>query len=257
LTDKEYQRMRDASIAVLRKIGVDTGGSNVQFAVNPADGRLIVIEINPRVSRSALASKATGFPIAKVAAKLAVGYTLDELRNDITGGATAGVVRTASIDYVVTKVPRFTFEKFKGATIGLTTRNGVAVGEVMAIGLHAARITAKSVARARDGSRWFDARSPRCLPLADDAVARLRAARPSTPAPIGCCTSPMRSAPVAVVRSHSTHWCRIHPWFLAQLQDLIVEETAVSEGRIRSARCGAIARAEAQAFSDAGVVRAS
>ncbi len=112
LTDKEYQRMRDASIAVLRKIGVDTGGSNVQFAVNPKDGRLLVIEMNPRVSRSsALASKATGFPIAKIAAKLAVGYTLDELKNDITGGATPASFEP-SIDYVVTKIPRFTFEKF-------------------------------------------------------------------------------------------------------------------------------------------------
>ena len=112
LTDKEYQRMRDASLAVLRKIGVDTGGSNVQFAVNPADGRLIIIEMNPRVSRSsALASKATGFPIAKVAAKLAIGYTLDELRNEITGGATPASFEP-SIDYVVTKIPRFDFEKF-------------------------------------------------------------------------------------------------------------------------------------------------
>ena len=112
LTDKEYQRMRDASIAVLRKIGVETGGSNVQFAVNPEDGRLLVIEMNPRVSRSsALASKATGFPIAKIAAKLAIGYTLDELRNDITGGATPASFEP-TIDYVVTKIPRFTFEKF-------------------------------------------------------------------------------------------------------------------------------------------------
>ena len=133
LTDKEYQRLRDASIAVLRKIGVDTGGSNVQFAVNPADGRVIVIEMNPRVSRSsALASKATGFPIAKVAAKLAVGYTLDELRNDITGGATPASFEPA-IDYVVTKIPRFTFEKFKGANDRLTTQMK-SVGEVMAIG---------------------------------------------------------------------------------------------------------------------------
>ena len=115
LTDKEYQRMRNASIAVLRKIGVDTGGSNVQFAVNPKDGRLLVIEMNPRVSRSsALASKATGFPIAKIAAKLAVGYTLDELKNDITGGATPASFEP-TIDYVVTKIPRFTFEKFPAA----------------------------------------------------------------------------------------------------------------------------------------------
>jgi carbamoyl-phosphate synthase large subunit len=133
LTDKEYQRMRDASIAVLRKIGVDTGGSNVQFALNPNDGRLLVIEMNPRVSRSsALASKATGFPIAKVAAKLAIGYTLDELKNEITGGATPASFEP-SIDYVVTKVPRFTFEKFPQAADRLTTQMK-SVGEVMAIG---------------------------------------------------------------------------------------------------------------------------
>jgi carbamoyl-phosphate synthase large subunit len=133
LTDKEYQRMRDASIAVLRKIGVDTGGSNVQFALNPDDGRLLVIEMNPRVSRSsALASKATGFPIAKVAAKLAIGYTLDELKNEITGGATPASFEP-SIDYVVTKIPRFTFEKFPQAADRLTTQMK-SVGEVMAIG---------------------------------------------------------------------------------------------------------------------------
>ncbi|MEJ2480845.1 MAG: carbamoyl-phosphate synthase large subunit, partial [Acidihalobacter sp.] len=133
LTDKEYQRMRDASLAVLRKIGVDTGGSNVQFAVDPETGRLLVIEMNPRVSRSsALASKATGFPIAKVAAKLAVGYTLDELRNEITGGATPASFEP-TIDYVVTKIPRFTFEKFPRADRRLTTQMK-SVGEVMAIG---------------------------------------------------------------------------------------------------------------------------
>ena len=133
LTDKEYQIMRDASIAVLREIGVETGGSNVQFAVNPADGRLVVIEMNPRVSRSsALASKATGFPIAKVAAKLAVGYTLDEIANDITGGATPASFEP-TIDYVVTKIPRFAFEKFPGAKPVLTT-SMKSVGEAMAIG---------------------------------------------------------------------------------------------------------------------------
>ena len=132
LTDKEYQRMRDASIAILREIGVETGGSNVQFAVNPKDGRLIVIEMNPRVSRSsALASKATGFPIAKIAAKLAVGYTLDEIKNDITGETFAAF--EPSIDYVVSKLPRFAFEKFQGADVRLTTQMK-SVGEVMAIG---------------------------------------------------------------------------------------------------------------------------
>ena len=133
LLDKEYQRLRDASIAVLRKIGVDTGGSNVQFGVNSENGRVVVIEMNPRVSRSsALASKATGFPIAKVAAKLAIGYTLDELRNEITGGKTPASFEPA-IDYVVTKIPRFAFEKFPAADARLTTQMK-SVGEVMAIG---------------------------------------------------------------------------------------------------------------------------
>src|SRR4028119_1349142 len=133
LTDKEYQIMRNASIACLREIGVETGGSNVQFAVNPENGRLVVIEMNPRVSRSsALASKATGFPIAKVAAKLAVGYTLDEIQNDITGGATPASFEP-TIDYVVTKIPRFAFEKFRGAQATLST-SMKSVGEVMAIG---------------------------------------------------------------------------------------------------------------------------
>ena len=133
LTDKEYQLMRNASVAILREIGVDTGGSNVQFAIHPGNGRMIVIEMNPRVSRSsALASKATGFPIAKIAAKLAVGYTLDELRNDITGGATPASFEP-SIDYVVTKIPRFAFEKFREADPHLTTQMK-SVGEVMAIG---------------------------------------------------------------------------------------------------------------------------
>src|SRR6187401_1371893 len=133
LTDKEYQIMRDASIAVLREIGVDTGGSNVQFAISPKDGRMIVIEMNPRVSRSsALASKATGFPIAKIAAKLAVGYTLDELKNDITGGATPASFEP-TIDYVVTKIPRFAFEKFPAADARLST-SMKSVGGVMAIG---------------------------------------------------------------------------------------------------------------------------
>lgn len=144
LTDKE-QIMRNASIAVLREIGVETGGSNVQFAVNPADGRLVVIEMNPRVSRSsALASKATGFPIAKVAAKLAVSYTLDELENDITGGTTPASFEP-SIDYVVTKIPRFAFEKFPGAEPVPTTAMK-SVGEVMAIG-HTFRNRLEGVAR--------------------------------------------------------------------------------------------------------------
>ena len=149
LTDKEYQIMRDASIAVLREIGVETGGSNVQFAVNPVDGRMIVIEMNPRVSRSsALASKATGFPIAKVAAKLAVGYTLDEIANDITGGATPASFEP-TIDYIVTKIPRFAFEKFPGADPLLTTAMK-SVGEAMAIGRTFSGVVAEGAALAGD-----------------------------------------------------------------------------------------------------------
>ena len=145
LTDKEYQILRNASLAVLREIGVETGGSNVQFGINPADGRLVIIEMNPRVSRSsALASKATGFPIARVAAKLAIGFTLDELRNEITGGATPASFEP-SIDYVVTKIPRFTFEKFPEANDRLTTQMK-SVGEVMAIGRTFPRILAQGAA---------------------------------------------------------------------------------------------------------------
>ncbi len=166
LTDKEYQRMRDASIAVLRKIGVDTGGSNVQFAVNPRDGRLLVIEMNPRVSRSsALASKATGFPIAKIAAKLAVGYTLDELRNEITGGATPASFEP-TIDYVVTKIPRFTFEKFPGANDRLTTQMK-SVGEVMAIGRTFQESLQKALRGLETGLDGFDPLLS--LPLTEEA----------------------------------------------------------------------------------------
>ena len=192
LTDKEYQRMRDASIAVLRKIGVETGGSNVQFAVNPEDGRMLVIEMNPRVSRSsALASKATGFPIAKIAAKLAVGYTLDELKNDITGGATPASFEP-TIDYVVTKIPRFAFEKFPAANDRLTTQMK-SVGEVMAIG----RTFQESLQKALRGlETGLDGLVPiLTLPLSDEtqATARARAARAR--APTACCTWRMRSAP--------------------------------------------------------------
>ena len=155
LTDKEYQIMRNASLAVLREIGVETGGSNVQFGVNPKDGRMVVIEMNPRVSRSsALASKATGFPIAKVAAKLAIGYTLDELQNDITGGATPASFEP-SIDYVVTKIPRFTFEKFPQANDRLTTQMK-SVGEVMAIGRTQQESLQKALRGLEVGATGFD-----------------------------------------------------------------------------------------------------
>src|SRR5574341_379359 len=155
LTDKEYQIMRDASIAVLREIGVDTGGSNVQFAVNPADGRMLIIEMNPRVSRSsALASKATGFPIAKVAARLAVGCTLDEIANEVTGGATPASFEP-TIDYVVTKVPRFAFEKFPGAEPVLTT-SMKSVGEAMAIGRTFAESLQKTLRSLETGLTGLD-----------------------------------------------------------------------------------------------------
>src|SRR5262245_61433073 len=158
LTDKEYQILRDASIAVLREIGVDTGGSNVQFAINPQDGRMLVIEMNPRVSRSsALASKATGFPIAKVAAKLAVGYTLDEVANEVTGGATPASFEP-TIDYVVTKVPRFAFEKFPQANDRLTTQMK-SVGEVMAIGRNFQESLQKALRGLETGIDGLDERS--------------------------------------------------------------------------------------------------
>src|SRR5215831_6438065 len=173
LTDKEYQLMRNAAIAVLREIGVDTGGSNVQFAVNPDDGRLVVIEMNPRVSRSsALASKATGFPIAKIAAKLAVGYTLDELDNEITGVTPASFEPT--IDYVVTKIPRFTFEKFPG-TEPLLTTSMKSVGEVMAIGRSFAESVQKALRSLETGLSGFDEITIPNLGGGDDASA-IRAA---------------------------------------------------------------------------------
>ena len=178
LTDKEYQKMRDASIAILREIGVETGGSNVQFAVNPKDGRLIVIEMNPRVSRSsALASKATGFPIAKIAAKLAVGYTLDEIRNDITGETWAAFEPT--IDYVVTKLPRFAFEKFQGADTRLTTQMK-SVGEVMAIGRSFTESLGKAMRGLETGSCGFDFTIPDDVdeePFLQDKLAVPRAER--------------------------------------------------------------------------------
>ena len=179
LTDKEYQRMRDASIACLRAIGVDTGGSNVQFAVNPADGRMVIIEMNPRVSRSsALASKATGFPIAKVAAKLAVGYTLDELANDITRVTPASFEPT--IDYVVVKIPRFTFEKFPG-TPALLTTSMKSVGEAMAIGRSFAEALQKGLRSMETGFSGLD----EVEPPGDGGADAFRAAFPNR-APTAC-----------------------------------------------------------------------
>src|SRR6202034_1732321 len=222
LTDKEYQRMRDASIAVLRKIGVDTGGSNVQFAVSPEDGRMLVIEMNPRVSRSsALASKATGFPIAKVAAKLAVGYTLDELKNEITGGATPTSFEP-TIDYVVTKIPRFTFEKFPTANSRLTTQMK-SVGEVMAIG----RTFQESLHKALRGlETGLDGLDPvLTLPLTEESELRLRFEL----------HAPGPDRLLYVADAFRAGWdgeqvaalSSIDPWFLAQIADLIAEEARV------------------------------
>src|ERR1700761_4528293 len=223
LTDKEYQRMRDASIAVLRKIGVDTGGSNVQFAVSPKDGRLLVIEMNPRVSRSsALASKATGFPIAKIAAKLAVGYTLDELRNDITGGATPASFEP-SIDYVVTKIPRFTFEKFPAANDRLTTQMK-SVGEVMAIG----RTFQESLQKALRGlETGLDGLSPRlAMPLTDEARDKLTYELQAPGADRLLYVADAFRAGWTFDRIHEL--TRIDPWFLAQVEDLIKEEARIA-----------------------------
>jgi len=219
LTDKEYQRMRDASIAVLRKIGVDTGGSNVQFAINPEDGRIVVIEMNPRVSRSsALASKATGFPIAKVAAKLAIGYTLDELKNDITGGRTPASFEP-SIDYVVTKVPRFTFEKFPGATDRLTTQMK-SVGEVMAMG----RTFQESLQKALRGlETGIDGLTEQMKSLEnDDDRARLeRELRAAGPNRILYLADAFRHG---YKLEEVYRLSAVDPWFLAQVEDLVREE---------------------------------
>ncbi len=221
LTDREYQIMRNASVAVLRKIGVDTGGSNVQFAINPDDGRMVVIEMNPRVSRSsALASKATGFPIAKVAAKLAVGYTLDELRNEITGGATPASFEP-TIDYVVTKVPRFNFEKFPQANDRLTTQMK-SVGEVMAIG----RTFQESIHKALRGLEiGVDGFNEVLDPHDPDAQDRLRHEL-GAPGPqrLWYVTDAFRMGYTLEQVHELTH---IDPWFLVQLQELVelAEET--------------------------------
>jgi carbamoyl-phosphate synthase large subunit len=217
LTDKEYQILRNASIAVLREIGVDTGGSNVQFAINPEDGRMIVIEMNPRVSRSsALASKATGFPIAKVAAKLAVGYTLDELKNEITGGATPASFEP-SIDYVVTKVPRFAFEKFPTANDRLTTQMK-SVGEVMAMGRTLQESLHKAMRGLEVGSDGFDE-----IEVEDDQLEH-ELANPG-PARLWYVGQAFRQGMSA---SRLFQLTKIDPWFLAQIEDLLLIEKAIT-----------------------------
>jgi carbamoyl-phosphate synthase large subunit len=229
LTDKEYQIMRDASIAVLREIGVETGGSNVQFAVNPEDGRLIVIEMNPRVSRSsALASKATGFPIAKVAAKLAVGYTLDEIANDITGGATPASFEP-TIDYVVTKIPRFAFEKFPGASQTLTT-SMKSVGEAMAIGRTFQESLQKALRSLETGLTGLDEIEIEGFDTEksvddNDNKNALRAAL-GTPKPdrlLKVAQAMRLGASDELIHNA----CRIDPWFLAELRGIVDAEDAV------------------------------
>ena len=225
LTDKEYQIMRDASIAVLREIGVETGGSNVQFAVDPRSGRMIVIEMNPRVSRSsALASKATGFPIAKVAAKLAVGYTLDEIANDITGGATPASFEP-TIDYVVTKVPRFAFEKFPGAEPILTTAMK-SVGESMAIGRTFAESLQKALRSLETGLNGLDEVEIEGLGLGDDRNAlRARLSKP-TPDRLLVVGQALRMG-MDVAEIHEA--CSIDPWFIERLSEIVDLERKVRD----------------------------
>ncbi len=245
LTDKEYQRMRDASIAVLRKIGVETGGSNVQFAVSPTDGRLLVIEMNPRVSRSsALASKATGFPIAKIAAKLAVGYTLDELKNDITGGTTPASFEP-TIDYVVTKVPRFTFEKFPAANDRLTTQMK-SVGEVMAMG----RTFQESVQKALRGlETGLDGFSPViALPLTEESTTKLTYELQSPGANRILYIADAFRAGWSLEQVHAL--TNIDPWFLVQIQDVILEEEKIKAGASTAFTADRLRWLKRKGFSD-------
>jgi carbamoyl-phosphate synthase large subunit len=242
LTDKEYQIMRNASIAVLREIGVETGGSNVQFAVNPKDGRLVVIEMNPRVSRSsALASKATGFPIAKVAAKLAVGYTLDEIENDITGATPASFEPT--IDYVVTKIPRFAFEKFKGASNTLTTAMK-SVGEVMAIGRSIHESMQKALRGLETGLTGFD-----------EVEALMGAGNDEVEAALALPT-PDRLLVVADAIRRGISDADIHrlsaydPWFIARIREIVDAEEKVRENGLPRDAEGFRAL-KAMGFSDA------
>ena len=246
LTDKEYQRMRAASIAVLREIGVETGGSNVQFAVNPADGRMVVIEMNPRVSRSsALASKATGFPIAKVAAKLAVGYTLDELLNDITGATPASFEPT--LDYVVTKIPRFAFEKFPGAEPTLNTQMK-SVGEVMAIGRTFAESLQKALRGLETGLSGLDEID---IPGAEDhtggKAAVVRALGVASPDRLLLIAQAFR---FGLTVEEIAEACAYEPWFLRQIETLVAEEAHVRTHGL-PADPAALTRLKALGFSDA------
>ena len=246
LTDKEYQRMRAASIAVLREIGVETGGSNVQFAVNPADGRMLVIEMNPRVSRSsALASKATGFPIAKVAARLAVGYTLDELTNDITGATPASF--EPAIDYVVTKIPRFAFEKFPGAEPHLTTQMK-SVGEVMAVGRTFAESLQKALRGLETGLTGLDEIDiPGSAEAGSAEAAIIRALGEPTPDRLRVIAQAFRHG-LSVQTINAA--CSYDPWFLRQIETLVAEETRLRAEGLPAAP-GALRQVKAMGFSDA------
>ncbi len=241
LTDREYQRMRDGSIACLRKIGVDTGGSNVQWALNPADGRMLIIEMNPRVSRSsALASKATGFPIAKIAAKLAIGYTLDELANDITRTTPASFEPT--IDYVVVKISRFTFEKFPG-TPALLSTSMKSVGEAMSIGRTFAEALQKGLRSMETGFSGLDEIDPPGDGTSDAFRAALSAPRPDR---ILMAAQALRAG-LSVEEIHDS--CKYDPWFLRELEKIIAAERAVAtHGLPREA--GALRRLKALGFSD-------
>src|SRR5438045_4011340 len=243
LSDKEYQLMRDASIAILREIGVDTGGSNVQFAINPTDGRMIVIEMNPRVSRSsALASKATGFPIAKIAAKLAVGYTLDELKNDITAGSDGKSMPASfepTIDYVVTKVPRFAFEKFKQADDRLTTQMK-SVGEVMAIGRTFQESLQKALRGLESGVDGFNLKTVDPDTIADE-LAYPRAERlwyVADALAIG----------MSIDEAHKH--TKIDPWFLAQIKEIVDLELAVEKRTLESLHADELRELKRKGFSD-------
>lgn len=245
LTDKEYQIMRDASLAVLREIGVETGGSNVQFAVDPATGRMIVIEMNPRVSRSsALASKATGFPIAKVAARLAVGYTLDEIENDITGGATPASFEP-TIDYVVTKIPRFAFEKFPGAEPTLTTAMK-SVGEAMAIGRTFQESLQKALRSLETGLDGLDEIEIEGLGQGDDKNAIKAALSSPTPDRLLQVAQAMRFG-FTDEQIHES--CKIDPWFLAQMRGLVETEDKVRKHGLPTTP-GAFRQIKAMGFSD-------
>ena len=246
LTDKEYQIMRSASLAVLREIGVETGGSNVQFAVNPKDGRLIVIEMNPRVSRSsALASKATGFPIAKVAAKLAVGYTLDEITNDITGATPASFEPT--IDYVVTKIPRFAFEKFKGSEPLLSTAMK-SVGEVMAIGRNFKESVQKALRGLETGLDGFNRVEELEGASRDQINAALSLATPDRLLVIG---QAFREG-FSVAEVHTV--TKYEPWFLRQIAEIIAEEAAVIANGLPRDAAG-MRRIKAMGFSDSRLAK--